>query len=690
MKDNSVSETYIEKMVRENTPDFVVGTSKLVQLFRTYEAAPKIFIPKKFSYPIKKHGEKLKQEFRPDFVLLNRQQQKDYFSFLEAAGVGKYFSEPFKGCKWFIECFGEYWHSEAITGYTKKEHEELVKNTYQKLGKRVLILWEEEISEHWEEIAKPKIDLFLKEFASEEDVDWEKKEEPVKLISDLSIQCLENPENYRVLSEDKKKEVVEDLVKCYSLQEPYENLYEIKKDREKFFQKIQESRDKNFFLSHSGTSGSSILNHFVKSRYDARVKKSKTIHEIWKDLELMRKCIDWQFMNETGRHSAKRFMNAMAFSTGFRLVSNIGQWVVTQRLRDFRVKNGIFFDPCAGWGGRMLAAMALGMKYIAIDANPVLVKELNEVKEFLGYEECEIYYGDSASRETVLSVMKGRKADLIFTCPPYFDEEEYCADSLQSIVQFPSEEEWLKGFLQSMLNNCAEILKEDGNFIISVNEKVNFASLEGFDLKIISSGSRKNEDDYFILKKTDGKKLSDSFVVCQICGSHLFALGNHLRRKHKMSHEDYLKKFPDGKTISPDASKKKSEVGKTRFGSKKRTYTKRYAFLLPDGTYTGREDCYLRTWGKTKVDPSHIFKTEDIRYLPKNKKILAGIEGKDYVVCDLCGYAGQNLTRHLKKEHGLSQKEYTDQTGKSGVSEMAKEAFHQAAVSKWKTQKTVK
>ena len=188
-----------------------------------------------------------------------------------------------------------------------------------------MILWEEEISEHWEEIAKPKIDLFLKEFASEEDVDWGKKEEPIKLISDLFLfSAWKTQKTIEFFLMIKRKKWWMIWLNAILFKNRMKIFTRSKKDREKFFQKIQESRDKNFFLSHSGTSGSSILNHFVKSRYDARVKKSKTIHEIWKDLDLMRKCIDWQLMNETGRHSAKRFMNAMAFSTGFRLVSNIG------------------------------------------------------------------------------------------------------------------------------------------------------------------------------------------------------------------------------------------------------------------------------------------------------------------------------------------------------------------------------
>ena len=64
----------------------------------------------------------------------------------------------------------------------------------------------------------------------------------------------------------------------------------------------------------------------------------------------------------------------MCYKVGFRLVSNLYPSIIVNWVRKFTNCNeGIFFDPCAGWGGRMLSAHLLGMKYIAIDANKKLI-----------------------------------------------------------------------------------------------------------------------------------------------------------------------------------------------------------------------------------------------------------------------------------------------------------------------------
>ena len=98
--------------------------------------------------------------------------------------------------------------------------------------------------------------------------------------------------------------------------------------------------------------------------------------------------------------------------------------------KPYAKKGGMFFDPCAGWGGRMLGAYMLGMKYVAIDANRVLVDELNALAEYMKYD-VEIVYGDSSDRDCVMDLMAGRKADLSFTCPPYWNEEHYSDDPFQ-------------------------------------------------------------------------------------------------------------------------------------------------------------------------------------------------------------------------------------------------------------------
>lgn len=73
-------------------------------------------------------------------------------------------------------------------------------------------------------------------------------------------------------------------------------------------------------------------------------------------------------------------------------------------------------------------------------------------------------------------------------------------------------------------------------------------------------------------------------------------------------------------------------------------YQKRVLYKLPDGSYAGKKDAWLRAWGgnpplDTKVDASTVV-------------LDKGQEGVDYVACTICGHEGQTLTRHIESTHG--------------------------------------
>ena len=44
--------------------------------------------------------------------------------------------------------------------------------------------------------------------------------------------------------------------------------------------------------------------------------------------------------------------------------------------------------------------------------------------------------------------------DLCFTSPPYFDTEKYADEPTQSYIKYPSEKEWIDGFLTQTIQNC--------------------------------------------------------------------------------------------------------------------------------------------------------------------------------------------------------------------------------------------
>ena len=185
------------------------------------------------------------------------------------------------------------------------------------------------------------------------------------------------------------------------------------------------------------------------------------------------------------------------------------------------------YDPSAGWGGRILGAMASerSIHYIGTDPNTDnhnVTADIDGVEKTQSrYEWVADFYNskslplseppefgnmykrelkklpedyvegvrDSYRRENTHHIFdvgsehignhpdfqqyKG-KLDFVFTSPPYFHREQYSQDETQSFKAYKSYEEWRDNFLCPTLENAAESLKNDRYICWNIaNIKVN-------------------------------------------------------------------------------------------------------------------------------------------------------------------------------------------------------------------------
>lgn len=96
----------------------------------------------------------------------------------------------------------------------------------------------------------------------------------------------------------------------------------------------------------------------------------------------------------------------------------------------FCSNNGLIIDPFAGGSVRGLIASFLNYRYIGIDLSEKQVKENNkQVEKVLKEEHIKpIYYVENSLNIDKVFSNTGIEADLIFSCPPYFDLESYSDD----------------------------------------------------------------------------------------------------------------------------------------------------------------------------------------------------------------------------------------------------------------------
>lgn len=91
--------------------------------------------------------------------------------------------------------------------------------------------------------------------------------------------------------------------------------------------------------------------------------------------------------------------------------------LMRQAVEKYNIKS--IYDPCAGWGERMLFCRAHNIKYLGVDINQELSSGYESMTRDYNITEQEVIFDDSAT------VCLSERYDCVFTCPPYGNQEIY-------------------------------------------------------------------------------------------------------------------------------------------------------------------------------------------------------------------------------------------------------------------------
>jgi len=122
---------------------------------------------------------------------------------------------------------------------------------------------------------------------------------------------------------------------------------------------------------------------------------------------------------------------------------------------------GRVWDPCAGWGGRLMGAAAAGVEYVGTDVEPETVEGNLGLAKTLGYDQAEVVLHEAQTFDAP-------PVDLVFTSPPYFDVEHYGTSVGQSFRAFDSFDAWLDGFLAPLVERARDALGSAGVLALNV------------------------------------------------------------------------------------------------------------------------------------------------------------------------------------------------------------------------------
>jgi tRNA1(Val) A37 N6-methylase TrmN6 len=124
------------------------------------------------------------------------------------------------------------------------------------------------------------------------------------------------------------------------------------------------------------------------------------------------------------------------------------------------------WDPCGGFGGRMLgfAGTFENGSYIANEPNTNTYEELVSLGDELSNDIS--IYPEPIEEATIPNDM-----DMVFTSPPYGFKEHYCDSQKQSDVKYSTYQQWVDGFLTTLITKSYMALKSGGKFILVVDAK---------------------------------------------------------------------------------------------------------------------------------------------------------------------------------------------------------------------------
>ena len=133
--------------------------------------------------------------------------------------------------------------------------------------------------------------------------------------------------------------------------------------------------------------------------------------------------------------------------------------------RWFCPPGGLVIDPFAGGSVRGIVASQLGRQYVGVDLREEQVQSNREQAQVICGDPMPVWHTGDSRR--LGEILKGARADFVFSCPPYADLERYSDDpaDLSTMTYY----EFLKAY-RGIVSQCVEIAADDSFLCFVVGE----------------------------------------------------------------------------------------------------------------------------------------------------------------------------------------------------------------------------
>ena len=201
--------------------------------------------------------------------------------------------------------------------------------------------------------------------------------------------------------------------------------------------------------------GMKLCEHFFPGFFEITNSKGQSFHNCWTKENLI-KILRWNRKSHSTPYLSE-LRRGVYFCCGLSKNTMYRPHVAKTVCSHFSQKTVL--DPCCGWGGRMLGALAAGKKYIGFEPNIETFVGLNKIASFLGMCNQVQIYNDGAEN---MSKYDFENVDLILTSPPYFNLEIYSESKYQSENMFSTYDEWRDQWLRIVIRKSLDNLNQNG------------------------------------------------------------------------------------------------------------------------------------------------------------------------------------------------------------------------------------
>ena len=218
-----------------------------------------------------------------------------------------------------------------------------------------------------------------------------------------------------------------------------------------------------------GTTAMQAANRFHPRRFDVVAGGGKTARDAFNDDTVLGHAVEWSV--STGVAVGEQWPGNLAITHGTQVANNFRPGFAAYLYRKYCPRGGTVLDTSAGWGGRIVGALASGVveHYVGIDPAIETQAGNQAMLEAFGITGRFRLIVDAAEDVDLDAEGLSGACDFAFTSPPYFSVERYSDDEKQSFKRYETPIKWRDGFLFPLLRQHFAALKPGSYNVINID-----------------------------------------------------------------------------------------------------------------------------------------------------------------------------------------------------------------------------